>query len=275
MIACEQHNSEYEYKHTAFDKNCKCYLKQITIIQSKTKTECCNKEQQLQDLSKEFPVENRNRSNCRLDNLNNIKDNVSQIDLIFVNVQSITNKINEIESLLTDEQSDFHNVSVLCISEHWLHSSEASSLWLTGYNICSFLCRSIFKNGGVLQLIKNNINTDLLLTELNSLSVEKDCEISISCRRGFNMVIITLFRAPSGDMENFYNVLHQLLSSLDIGKAHIILGGDFNVNFANESSTSSRLCIFLTSFGFHRTCTFPTRGNNCLDTIFTNFHCTL
>ena len=91
------------------------------------------------------------------------------------------------------------------------------------------------------------------------------------------MIIITIYRCPTGDFFTFLNTLEDALSFAMAtfgADTHMGITGDFNVDFGNE--TSSRRCDILhlvESFGAEKTVLHATRRTNisasCIDNIFT------
>lgn len=79
-----------------------------------------------------------------------------KFNLLFVNIQNLSNKINFLKSHTTN-----FKLSTLCICEHWLHSKRAK---------CIIFCvKKTHIYGEVIQSLKNNIE-DLL----GILKIEKN-----------------------------------------------------------------------------------------------------
>ena len=88
----------------------------------------------------------------------------------------------------------------------------------------------------------------------------------------FNSVqIITVYRSPVGNFGLFLENMELLLEKLTLRKG-IIITGDFNVHFHAETREARLLCQLFLSFGLFKSNHYNTRGNACLDNIFTNLN---
>lgn len=171
------------------------------------------------------------------------------LNLLYLNVQCIRNKINFLEALTVDKY-----FNVVCLSEHWLNKKEVSDFVIENFNIKSYFCRETYKNGGVIILVKNsdfkqmNIKT---LHHLENLSIEKDCEIAAILINEIKTVIINIYRSPSGDFSIFLETIEKLLNSIKTDFS-IIIGGDFNVHF-NKSENETVTLRLVQSFSITTT----------------------
>jgi hypothetical protein len=122
----------------------------------------------------------------------------------------------------------------------------------------------------VLQLIENNS----LYDEINwicNLSEELTCELTGIYIKKINAVLITLYRSPLGDFNKFAGILESLLSKLVNKKYQIIIIGDFNVHFNNLRNNEKTVLNLFKSFNLYPCVNFPTRYENTIDNMFTNF----
>jgi exonuclease III len=65
--------------------------------------------------------------------------------IIFLNIQSLRNKVHELESFLIDSNSA---TSVLCLDEHWLTNNECEALNIQNYILKFYYSRSQDGYGG-------------------------------------------------------------------------------------------------------------------------------
>lgn len=88
----------------------------------------------------------------------------------------------------------------------------------------------------------------------------------------YNFIIICLYRAPSGDYENFIHLLEKALEYLQKWKRECIICGDINVDYLTESNRKDQLNSLLASFNLIYTVNFPTRiqgdSATAIDNIF-------
>ena len=184
-------------------------------------------------------------------------------------MQSIRNKINELEAILTESSVDF-----LCVSEHFLKFDEMESLNICDYKVSSSYCRKVSRGGGTLILTKPFLECRSM-EKINSLSIEKQCEICCVFVPKQNLYIICVYRSPtvilsaSEDYGLFLSILEQSLNSLPT--ANIILTGDFNTSFGSDSRECASLIDLLSTYNFKQMITSNTRQNKCIDNIFINF----
>lgn len=189
------------------------------------------------------------------------------VKFAFVNVQCIRTKFNLITHLI-----DEFNIDVLCISEHWLtlHESEFYSN-LGQLSLTSAFYRSIYKNGGTAVFVHSKLNSQPL--DLNHFNNEKHFEIAGVYITSHSVLVLSIYRSPSGDIDTFFNVLDKCLSHLGKLGIPIVLGGDCNINVnieSNSEDTNYRHFIYiLKSYGLFLTSRTPTRGSSCLDIIAT------
>ena len=89
------------------------------------------------------------------------------------------------------------------------------------------------------------------------------------------MYIISIYRPPTGNIDTMYNLLIELLSSLDdLDRATIIMGGDFNIDFRKPKSHGVQTIKKLSKrFALEIQIKDPTRplyNDSTLDQILTN-----
>ncbi|XP_044757039.1 uncharacterized protein LOC123315417 [Coccinella septempunctata] len=114
------------------------------------------------------------------------------------------------------------------------------------------------------------------LSELLSSTIEKHIEISAVELNKRKLVVIALYRPPTGDFDLFVNVVDKMLSEVaERFPAHeVYLAGDFNIDFLVESNDMRDLLNLLKSHGLAITSTLPTRvtktSSTCIANVFTN-----
>lgn len=181
------------------------------------------------------------------------------------NVQCIRNKVNQIELILDETQTD-----ILCVTEHWLKCEELSSINLTGYDKANFYCRTTYIHGGVGIFIKKGMKYQKIETN----SIEKDFEsVAIKCSlSNISLVVLATYRSPNGVLKTFIGELYDTITNISnkYPKCKIILCGDFNINFLTKSNSLMSLLDVLESLALPPTIKTCTRGKNCLDNMCTN-----
>ena len=101
---------------------------------------------------------------------------------------------------------------------------------------------------------------------MDRYSNEKDMEtcavkLHIALR---TIIIVTVYRSPAGDIEYFLNNLEEALNHIYNNTVDIILCGNFNINYLNDSQDKQALNSLLTFY------CLPTRIYNTSQTIIDN-----
>ncbi|XP_050314808.1 uncharacterized protein LOC126749169 [Anthonomus grandis grandis] len=175
--------------------------------------------------------------------------------------------IKDVEVLLNDVSAD-----CLCINEHWLVPNELYSITIKNYQMVSGFSRSVMTHGGVSIYIKEPLSSVSL--NLENLSIKKHCEVTGILLDIHDMQLVTVYRTPDGDFDQFFSAMVKAFKKLDVDKP-LIITGDFNVHFGKRDIRALELCNFFRSFNLRKSVRFNTLGNNCLDNVFTNIDCSL
>lgn len=153
---------------------------------------------------------------------------------MLLNIQSLRNKTAELYLFL----SSINFPQILLLTEHWLKVNEP--LHLDGYRSISRFSRSLSKGGGTVILAR----TDILdyygfvpYNDFDYLIDEKKFEVSVVYSNRFNMYILCAYRSPGTEWEVFINNMELILCSFPV-KSTIVLSGDWNINFRDETLIS-------------------------------------
>jgi exonuclease III len=170
---------------------------------------------------------------------------------------------------------DTENPHILCLTEHHLKSVELNQIHFQGFTCMSNFCRQSTKCGGVCIYVKDNI----VASEVNNvacLSVEGNCELgAIKCIFGdFKIYIITVYRPPKLNHNEFYTVMTRFLDSVYNKNTKIIVLGDFNIDTSMNTFESRVFVDFMKSYGLVKMINNYTREFNgsttTIDNIFTD-----
>jgi hypothetical protein len=191
------------------------------------------------------------------------------LNLLHQNVCGISNKINEIEIYLEEQNRPLQYV---CVSEHFLNKNSVTSLNIQNYKIACHNTRLTKKRGGTLILALNNRDTEglvfcdkLYLAEVFEICGIRDIHTGVH--------ICCCYRAPYSNnfgvfMERFELLLEQLFNK----KA--IICGDFNVDLMTDNKQRSDFLSLLNSYNFkHLIDNVTFRRNDsqsCIDNFITN-----
>lgn len=185
----------------------------------------------------------------------------SGLRILHANVQGIEEKILEYESILDEEQID-----LFCVNEHWLRESGFAALKIAGFRAVSGFCRSDRIKGGVGIYAREGIDCETM--NLERFSVEIQGEVTGVFLNRFNIQLLSVYRSPSGVLDEFAGILTSVLDRIR-PTSQVIVMGDFNVHFERDRDGEVRdLCGVFDSYSLSGLVHFNTRCDACLDNVF-------
>lgn len=108
------------------------------------------------------------------------------------------------------------------------------------------------------------------------MSVDSHCELVALELSDYKIIIVTLYRSPTGDFSIFLDKLEQIFHFIfdKYSKHKIIITGNFNMNFLNKDKVYYDICDLVYDIGLHVTYYEINRysylGNGtCIDNILT------
>jgi len=159
---------------------------------------------------------------------------------------------------------------ILCFSEHHLKTPEIDQISIDGYRLGAVYSRQVLKGGGVCIFIQNNL--ECTNVELDKYCKEQDieaCMIKLTSTL-HNILIMTVYRAPSGNFNLFLKKLDDVLKSLYRADLKVIICGDININYLTEGDRKSQLDAMLLTYGLASIVHFPTRSQGLSSTAIDN-----
>jgi len=147
-------------------------------------------------------------------------------------VWGLKGKLNLLSSSLY-----FDLTHVVCLTEHHLKDQEMDLASIEHYKLSATFCRQQYKNGGTCILVHESIPTD-------HFCKEKDlemCTIKLNLYKT-NIVIIVIYRSPSGNYGYFLRKLESFLKSLCTIKMEFIICGDINMDYLHNHSRKQQIC---------------------------------
>lgn len=191
-------------------------------------------------------------------------------------MQSLYSKINEIQLMVDDVKPDF-----LCLSETWLSDRIPDGLvHLPGYSIFR-ADRLIHKRGGGLACYVRDSMVSGFDANKHRTAWRSNEHIELQLfeakiRHIIKMIIVNVYRPPSGKLQNFIDELYDALysiKSLNEYENYIMAGCNLPYN-QQRSNSLKKLHEFDARFGLKQVIDTPTRYSlntaNILDLIFTN-----
>lgn len=164
-----------------------------------------------------------------VDSLNNfLLEYKSKISVINFNIRSVNRNLDNFLALLCSININFH---IMTLTETWL-SSAGCSFSVDGYH-AHHTVRGV-RGGGVSILCGTALDSE----QLRDLSLVTDHIETCAVRVKFaprNIIVICVYRPPSGSLSEFCNELQSVLSDRSLIGADVVLTGDFNINLLQSS----------------------------------------
>lgn len=207
----------------------------------------------------EMPITNKN-----LD----LKVDDKTLNLYLHNVQSLNNKIPDIEVVLN---SDFKHINILCLTEHWVNGNNIGIIRIPNFQLATSFCRETYQHGGTAIFIKKGIKFQPI-HKFDYLNIEKTFEFCAVEITEPHVIIICLYHSPDGDTNIFLNNLEKLVNAVKRVRNDIIVCGDFNIDFLVDSKNKQQLLDFTETQYLQPIVSQPTRitktSKTSLDQIF-------
>jgi len=84
------------------------------------------------------------------------------------------------------------------------------------------------------------------------------------------LIILAIYRSPSGKFTNFLKNLESVLNSWFSNKTELVICGDININYLENCRKRQQLDALLQTYNLIGTVSFPTRKTNASTTAFDN-----
>lgn len=141
--------------------------------------------------------------------------------------------------------------------------------------MASSFCRKTSRHGGAAVFVSKEIQCRELLN-ITKYSVEKEIEIAAIRLPVLKVVLVALYRPPSGDYSIFLSALEFVLDEClrSHGDDRVLLVGDFNIDFIRTSTEKTKLIETFNMYGMKYVFTEPSRvtihSSTCIDNMITN-----
>lgn len=193
------------------------------------------------------------------------------------NVRSLRHKIDELTILLADNR----NYDIVTYTEHWLREPETKMIQLLNYTMIDSYSRNNSIGGGTIIFVRN-CHSAIARPEFKRTCAEKQFECSVielskygSYLCSSNIIIVTVYRSPLGDVIEFLDKLASMLEVIALENKQIIITGDFNIDFVKDSKELQELNAIIQSHNIKAAITVPTRVTSTtasvIDNILTTF----
>lgn len=112
-----------------------------------------------------------------------------------------SDKLNELYLDILHYKPNF-----VCLTETWATQNSVESFHIPDYMLRANYCRTTFKGGGVAIFAKHNLRVRNI--NLDNCCIDKQleiCAVAWEMSTGETSIILTCYRSPSGDVNNFFD----------------------------------------------------------------------
>lgn len=192
--------------------------------------------------------------------------------LAHLNVNSIRNKVDQLEVFMNAERPD-----IVCFTEHHLQEHERGIITFENFYEGSAYCRRKKSRGGTIIYLGKQIKSKQL--SVRDLIEEGNIEICAVKLLNVKVIVACVYRPPSGSHQVFFKNFQKLIDRLCKDDSAVFICGDFNIDLMAQKSRKDRYYKnkFLQILKLHRleaTIDTPTResesSKTLIDNVFTN-----
>jgi exonuclease III len=200
----------------------------------------------------------------------NKSKNINNITLYHQNIQSLTNKIDELSIIMHKNYIGPHFV---CLTEHHLKETEITKISFEVYTLASGFCRKNSLGGGICILINKNLAYQSV--DLNKLCYEKILETRAVklYLKSLQLIIFCIYIAPTGDLKQFFTLMENILNHFLKPTVTFLLCGDLNINLLTKSNEAIKLLTLMNTYSLTQVIDFPTRITKKIWSINRHYFC--
>lgn len=175
--------------------------------------------------------------------------------IVHVNVQSLSNKIDNLQLLFAEEYPLFASVV-----EHWCTSDKLKSMSVRGYILAASFCRRRYLHGGTAIYTKIGMNgIDMDISKYSIEKIFEVCGVKVILH-GIKYGVISAYRVPASDYSLFIDRLGFVLQHCNRLVDILFVCGDLNVNYLLPNNPQKQILDdLLVCFNLKVTSTEPTR----------------
>ncbi len=179
----------------------------------------------------------------------------TSLKVAYMNARSITAHIDSIRFLIINYKYD-----IVLVSETWINSNTPKDLYSINDYTFFHVDREQGRGGGVGAYIKNNLAATIINIDVDpSLNEQLWLRVRVA---GKLTAVGVIYRPPSVSYKHL-ETLFPTLEHLYLNYEHIIIGGDFNINYLNAGDPEQQFVSTLfQSINLFQVVTEPTRVTN-------------
>jgi len=158
-----------------------------------------------------------------------------------------------------------------CLTERHIHDHEINSTCVQYYNLGVKYCRTSCEYGGVSIFVHEALLFSTV--ELDGFCRDQYLEVCAVKLHisSFVFYILCVYRPPTGNFSYFLSSLESILNQLYTDSINLIIYGDININYLDNTNCKLQLDSILVSYDLDSTVDFPTISNYssmAIDNIF-------
>ena len=170
------------------------------------------------------------------------KNNNVSLTIFHQNIRGLHNKIDELLNFWSTEFSH-----ILCFTEHHLCDYEINSTCINHYNHGSKYCSKSCKYGGVSVFVHETLLFSTAeLTEFCNDQDFEECAVKLHIS-SFKFCVLCVYRPPTGNFSYFLSSLEAILNQFYTNSINIMICGDININYLNNTNNKLQLDSLLAS----------------------------
>jgi hypothetical protein len=159
---------------------------------------------------------------------------------------------------------------MLCFTKHHLNQSKLKQIYIENYTLGTSYSRLSQVKGGVCIFIHNTLKFSKIgldrFCQNQNIGI---CTLKIKINL-INICITAVYRAPTGNFNQFINSLDTVLRKLYTPASQFIICGDININYLTDNEKKNQLNALLLLYNLSSIVDFPTRIQNKSATIINN-----
>jgi hypothetical protein len=151
-----------------------------------------------------------------------LKKSRSSFSILHQNIRRLSDKCEELYCSIVTTKI---NPNIICLTEHYTNEQNLSTIYLEGYTLATNYSRSGSNGGGSCIYVRNDLIFNTInITQYGIEKVSEPCAIKTDCGE-HDIVIICLYRSPSGDFYQFLQLLDGMLMYLCKPRTELMLRG--------------------------------------------------
>ena len=131
----------------------------------------------------------------------------------------------------------FHPIlpQILCFTEHHAHWEELQQIFMNDYKRATYFCRTSYAKGDVCIYVHKSLKIES--EDIENYFKEKDLEACATklTLNSTHICVITIYRAPSGNLTFFINNLDSILRNLYNPSLEFIICRDINIDYLKNT----------------------------------------